>query len=284
LRPVKGVTFSACHADTYCPAIRITRGKIWSSSPVPKGSQRSRAVASLKSIQGEEGLVDALRRGEPEAERRVVSLLREELRNGGSNNRGLLLLQEAFRNRVVGWLTHTFFAGDLPTAEEAWNDTLYRVWTRVKQYDESRSRFGTWVWNQARYAALDLRRKRRADREVPYPGEEPSSKGGEGEETTDVLRKRLDEGAMREFEEPEPLTRAEERAIRRALGRLTNTEQWLLRLRYVYGFRNVDIARQELAGRPLPEEHVRVYVNRATKRLRAYYEEELHRQASKRGR
>jgi RNA polymerase sigma factor (sigma-70 family) len=104
--------------------------------------------------------------------------------------------------RVVGWLEQAFFAGDFQTAEEAWNDTLYRVWSRVEKYDEARSRFTTWVWNQARYAALDLRRKRRTGREIPYAGEEPSYEQGEKTET-DLLRRRLDEDAIREFEEPD---------------------------------------------------------------------------------
>jgi RNA polymerase sigma factor (sigma-70 family) len=244
---------------------------------VPKGSQYF--PASIASVQGEQAFIGALRRREPEAERQVVRQLREDLRNGGGQARGLSLLQHAFRSAIVGWLQHKWFKGDVRTAEEAWNDTLYRVWTRLEQYDENRSRFPTWVWNQARYAALDLLRKPETGRDIPYAREERADDAKE-QEALDPLARGLEEEAKRQFDEPEPLTRMEERAIRQALRRLSNTEQWLLRLRYVHGFRNVDIARQELAGRPLPEEHVRVYVNRAAERLRTYYEQELRSQAA----
>jgi DNA-directed RNA polymerase specialized sigma24 family protein len=60
---------------------------------------------------------------------------------------------------------------------------------------------------------------------------------------------------------PEPLTADEQKAIRRAFDKLTDSEQRLLRHRFVSGLGNVEIARLDLSG--IPEEHVRVYVNRA---------------------
>jgi RNA polymerase sigma factor (sigma-70 family) len=249
-----------------------------------EGSQQSGAILFVGGIQVEEAsFIEALRRRDLEAERRLVQQLREDFRNVDRSPRGLLLLQRAFRGSIVGWLQRDLLRGDLQTAEEAWNDALFRVWSRIEQYDEDRSRFLTWVWSQARWAALDLKRKSEARRDIPYAGEERAAEPEGGDEGIDLLARSLEKEAARWVDEPEPATRFEERAIKRALDRVTETEQWLLRLRYVHGFRNVDIARKGLLEHPLPEEHVRVYVNRAAKRLRKYYEEELRIETAREG-
>jgi RNA polymerase sigma factor (sigma-70 family) len=241
-----------------------------------ESNQPTVTVANIKLE--EASFIEAIRRGELEPERALARQIRQDFQSRANHAPGLLLLQKAVRSSIVGWLQHGIFGGDHGMAEEAWNDALYRIWSRIERYDESRSRFLTWVWNQARWAALDLRRKPEAGRDIPYTGEGPKDdeeQSEAAEKRIDLLHKGLEEQAKRQLEEPEPLTRIERRAIKRALGRLTKTEQLLLHLRYVHGFRNVDIARNELLERSIPEEHVRVYVNRAAKRLRKYYDEEL---------
>jgi RNA polymerase sigma factor (sigma-70 family) len=226
--------------------------------------------------------IEALQKGELQSTRRLVAQIKDDVAGGGEDSLGVLLLSKAFRGKVLGWLEHHWFPDDPGMAEEAWNDTLVRVWTRINSYDEGKSAFRTWVWNKARYAALDLRKSASRTRETPYAGDEEAelrrrAESGESR-PSDRLAKELIEEAERGFDgsgESEPLSGDEARALRRALGRLTKEEQRLLYLRYVLGYRNVEIAREGLAGRELPEEHVRVYVNRAAKRLCRFYEEEL---------
>lgn len=48
--------------------------------------------------------------------------------------------------------------GAAEDVEEVFNDTLLAVWRDVGEYDPRRARFRTWVFLQARWAALDRRR------------------------------------------------------------------------------------------------------------------------------
>jgi DNA-directed RNA polymerase specialized sigma24 family protein len=195
---------------------------------VPKHDSTARAGSILLIPRAgceEASFIEALRRRDLEAERRLVQQLREDFRNVDRSPRGLLLLQRAFRGSIVGWLQRDLLRGDLQTAEEAWNDALFRVWSRIEQYDEDRSRFLTWVWSQASWAALDLKRKPEARRDIPYAGEERAAEPKGGDEGIDLLARSLEEEAARWVDEPEPATRFEERAIKRALDRVTKTEQ-----------------------------------------------------------
>jgi RNA polymerase sigma factor (sigma-70 family) len=172
-------------------------------------------------------------------------------------------------------LSARFFRGDLELAKEAWNDALFRVWSRIEAYDEKRSRFRTWLWNQARYAALDLFRRPWEGREEPFAGEERSKRDERGRLIGDPLHRALDAEAQRLVEDPEPLLPHEIAALRSAWSRLNEPEQRLLHYRYLVGLEPVEIARRGLAGREIPAEHLRVYVNRAAGRMRRFYEEEL---------
>jgi RNA polymerase sigma factor (sigma-70 family) len=209
--------------------------------------------------------LDALRAGDRAAGDWIVRQLLDDVAHARSDSPALLLIQLAFRGKVVGWLTRSRFAGDERLALEVWNDTLFRLWARIEKFDPGRSAFQTWVWNQAKWAALDLKRKvAQSQREIPR---------GRADEVVDESRQ--EQEATRAFDEPhEPLTPAEEEAVRRAMRRLAPAEQWLLRLRYVFGFEPVEIARRELAGRALPEDHVRVYIMRARQKLARLWAEE----------
>jgi excisionase family DNA binding protein len=107
-----------------------------------KGSQQS--ITTVADIEVEEAsFIDALRRREVEAERALVRQIRSDFQSGGQHAPGLVLLQKAVRSKIVGTLQHRTFGGDIGMAEEAWNDALYRIWSRIEGYDETRSRFLT---------------------------------------------------------------------------------------------------------------------------------------------
>jgi RNA polymerase sigma factor (sigma-70 family) len=202
----------------------------------------------------EASFLEALVTKEPDATRRLVAQIKTDHERRDKSAPGLVLFSKAFRGKLLGYLRHEWFPGDSGTVEEAWNDTLYRVWSRIDEFDASKSAFLTWATNQARYAALDLRRQR--SREA-------------GEELVEEVEEE-------ETPEKDWAERISERdALRRAFRRLSEAERRLLWLRHVEEYKNVEIAREGLAGRELPEEHVRVYVNRAAQRLRKLYEEEL---------
>ncbi len=164
---------------------------------------------------------------------------------------GLCLLAAVLRGPILRYL-HRWFQGDQEAAIEAWNDTLFRIHSRVESFDSEKKSFVGWCYDQARYAALDLLRGMKRERSLPI-GELPD------------MRDPLSD----DF--PEPLTGRQERSLQAAWRRLTSTEQKLLRLRYVMGHSNREIADAVMPGR---EEHVRVYVNRALRRLRRFFEEE----------
>jgi RNA polymerase sigma factor (sigma-70 family) len=212
-------------------------------------------------------VIDALQKRDPEVVRSLVNQLARDALSGETH--GLFLLSKAFRGKVIGWLARSYFNGDYEHAEEAWNDTLLRVWRRFGSYDARKSEFVTWLFNQARYAALDLLRTAKWGREVP------AGRAGEDEDNENVLDRELQAEASRSFEEPHFLTGPEERALKSALARLSSTEQRLLRLRYVLEFEPVEIARLGLIDREIPETYIRVYINRAARRLRKLYEQEL---------
>jgi RNA polymerase sigma factor (sigma-70 family) len=191
---------------------------------------------------------EAIRRRDPSVTRALVEQIRADAAARVDRSEGLVVLSVVLRSYIVAYLRKHHFRGDDSTVEEVWNDTLLRVYTRIEAFDEHRGSFLTWVFSQATYAAADARRR---------------------------LRTPADSVATSTYDEqPEPMSDAEHRALTHAFARLSVAEQRLLRLRYVFEFRNVEIARERLAGE-IPEEHVRVYVNRALTRLRAFFDEAI---------
>jgi RNA polymerase sigma factor (sigma-70 family) len=218
---------------------------------------------------GRASFLEALLARDPAAERALVRQLREDVANNRDDAPGLFLVQDALRAKILDWLGRKWFRGDPETALEVWNDTLLRVWLRVTKFDENKSSIVTWIHNQAKYAALDaMRRRRKGDSDQ----EEKPPEGGEDSAAEPGLSRRG------------PSTPEEWEAWDRAYEHLGETERLLLLFRYVLGYRNVEIARDGLAGRPLPEEQVRVYVHRAAKRLRTLYAKELERGSDEGGR
>jgi RNA polymerase sigma-70 factor (ECF subfamily) len=198
---------------------------------------------------------------DPEATRALVAQIREDAARGGEHAPGLVLFSEAFRGRILGWLKHGRFPADPGAAEEVWNETLLRVWRKAGAYEESRSAFLTWAMNQARWAASDYRRHLPKVQEVTLsPGDDVSAAESE----------------------PEPLTKPEREALLRAFAHLTETQQLLVRWRFIAELPHGAIARDVLGGKQ-SEDNVRVYVNRAMAALRRYYDEELRNRPRKEG-
>ena len=106
------------------------------------------------SVGRDQRLIAALERGDDGATRRLVDRLRLEQDGSASEYAALTIFAWAFRGKIVAFLVRDFFDGDHEVVSEAWNDTLFRVRTRVRGFDPQRSRFRTWATNEARYAAL----------------------------------------------------------------------------------------------------------------------------------
>jgi RNA polymerase sigma factor (sigma-70 family) len=199
-------------------------------------------------------LVEGVRAGD---ERAVRSLVEEVLRDRAERrpqSRALALVCAAFRPGIVAFLGRQFFRGDDQTVAEVWNETLERAYFRIERFDSKRSKFSTWLFYQARYVSLDWIRERDRHARLPDLGLEL-----QGEHLADPLSSLMID--------------VQEGALRRAFMRLNEQQQRLLFLRHVLGCRHAEIARHRLSE-AVPEDHVRVYVNRATKKLRELYAEE----------
>jgi RNA polymerase sigma factor (sigma-70 family) len=199
--------------------------------------------------------IASLRAKNPEATRALVRQIKDDIAHGAEGSRGLELFSEAFRGNILSWLQSRRFPDDPTAAAEVWSETLFRVWRKAGEYDETRSTFLTWAMNQAKWAASEYARRVSRRREVS-------------------LTHQFE--AMPEESEPERLTEAQRRAHLHAFTRLTETQQLLVRARYVSGLRHSEIANDVLAGSQ-SEANVRVYVNRAMAVLRRHYQDEFER-------
>lgn len=197
-----------------------------------------------------------IRKNDDATLQRLVAVLVEEAEAGDEDSQGLLALAKAEYGSLQGWFRSKWFHQDEPLVQEAWNETLFRVFTRITSYVSDGRPFMSWVYNQARFAALDILRRERNQLRIP-----------------DKLK------VWSQDYEPETdwvMTRREEDAKRRALAGLTSQEQLLLEFHFVQGM-TYDQIFDELHER-IPREQLRVYVARAVKRFVAAYEVELRRQ------
>jgi RNA polymerase sigma factor (sigma-70 family) len=193
-----------------------------------------------------------LEHGDVEMSDRVVRQVRADRAAGVGVSEVLTAVCTAFRPKIMSYLRAKWFTDDESAVEDVWAETLERVYNRIEAFDARRSKFRSWVYSQSIWAAQDwLRREKRwrGAGELSEPGDQVAELGS-------------------------TLEAAEAGAIRRAFAAMSRQEQELLFLRHVLGCRHVEIARHRLAGE-LPEEHVRVYTNRATKRLERRYQDEL---------
>jgi RNA polymerase sigma factor (sigma-70 family) len=199
--------------------------------------------------------VERMKKRDPGALALVVGELRTERAMQPKFGVGLYVVSRAFRPLVIGYLLRDWFRDDPESADEAWNEALWRIHTRIEEYDPQRSGLVTWIINQARYAAMDAKRRVRAGAPVH-------------------------ERLVVWDDEVAPLTSEEKRALDRARARLTDLENRLLTLRVVEGRTNNEIAR-DFFDDAYSDLQVRVYVHRAIKRLATFFDEELEEELRK---
>ena len=241
----------------------------------PRGATRVESSTGLASsirvggaIVGRGAFVAALERSEPEAVRRLVRQIRDDRNADAPYSLGLELASRPFRPVVMAYLLARECRGDVEMAEEAWNDTLFRLYRGIEEYDSTRSRFRTWVVNQARYAAMDLRRK------LVRRGKHETLSGDLWSDLAGDVPSRLPVAVDPDGVIPEPLTVPETRALRQAMSALNETQRKLLWYRFVMEFDHVEIARRRLVD-VAEEEYVRVDVNRAARRLAELFHAEM---------
>src|SRR5262249_45434643 len=126
----------------------------------------------------------------------------------------------------------------------------------IGDFDRRKSSFRTWVYNQARYSALDRKRALLRERRASWQTVSTTETGHD--HALDSV-----------------ISRSETQAVKRAFGRLTETQRRLLWLTAVEGYKPVELAQQGFVD--LPADHVRVYVNRAAAKFKEFYAEELNR-------
>lgn len=208
-------------------------------------------------------VIKGLRQNHPHHTKLVVDELLASRKATMDGLACMQLIPLAFRDQILGYLEARTFEGRPELANEAWNDALYRVYERIESYDSSRSKLRTWIFNQARWAALAVLRRELRARLVPT--EDLADELADTEERTSV-------GV--EEEVAEKPTKRELGALRRAHRRLTETQQVLLELRFLEDCPYEVIARDKLlAG--IPVEHLPVYANRAKDKLARFFAEEM---------
>jgi RNA polymerase sigma-70 factor, ECF subfamily len=146
------------------------------------------------------------------------------LRVAGGDERALSELYERYSRPV--YLTGVRLLGDVFLAEELVQDAFTNVWRRAKSFESERASFSTWLYRIARNRAVDLDRRRRV-RPLSV-GEEPlrSLAGG-----------------------PEPEAGVDGWDLARALSRIPDEHQEVLRLAYFEGLTQREISRR--TGVPL---------------------------------
>jgi RNA polymerase sigma factor (sigma-70 family) len=195
----------------------------------------------------EEEFVRDLQEKDPAATRKLVEQLKRDQTSAGSD--GLALLVKAFGNRLFSYISQ-HLDGDDALADEVFNDTLGRIHRGIDDYDFRKAAFRTWVYLQARYAVLERKRKLR-------PSEAVAAVEAQATDWPD-----------------EPLSVREQLAMRRAFRGLPDAQRRLLWLRHVEGWLPSEIARLELVQN-IPEDHIRVYINRSSRKLARDFTEEL---------
>lgn len=197
--------------------------------------------------------VDALYRSLGERDSAETTLIVAALRDPATADDALYAIVMCMKRPVQGVLRHNWLQ-DEDSVNEAWTDCLVRVHRRISSFDPLRSSFKTWVFNEAKYAALDLRRRDAQER----------------------LQDRATERATPRVEtwddDIEPLTPRERAGLSRAQRRLTRTERALLDMKYVEGMSYGEIA--EATGVE-NRDTLRVAVFRAARKLDRMYREEL---------
>ena len=195
--------------------------------------------------------------GDNDLEKLIVSQIMADQNNGAAHSEGLMALDLAWSLSVKRFLARDLLRNQPDAIDEVWNATLLKIYERISGFDPERSRFKTWVYNHARYAALnECRRLHKEKRLKKHIESQP----------TDVVTYPL---------EPSLLTRRETSAVKRALTKLSDTERKLIELRLIEG-----LSYDEIAGRlgdVVKREHLRIVTGRAIARFAKFAKRELER-------
>jgi RNA polymerase sigma factor (sigma-70 family) len=227
----------------------------WRQPRRPRVSATRRTIRLRGRNFEEDRLIRDLRAKDPVSTRHLIGQLAEDRESHASI--GLEIVVKAFGPELHAFIWRLAGRND-DSAQEVFSDWLQRVLSRTPSFDASRSAFRTWLYQQAKYAVADWRRK---ESRVPEPLDPESAASGAGE-PDGVTDHPVD-----------VLTGRETGALRRAFRRLRPAQRDLLWWRYVEGWTPTEIARVKLNG-SIPDNHVKVYVARAVSKLAAAYDEE----------
>jgi len=108
-------------------------------------------------------------------------------------------------------------------AEEALQDVFVQVWQRAVQFDEYRGRALAWIVSIARYRAIDILRRERAESVDPF-----------------VLAESI--GADESAAEETPQLMGADASLERCLAALTDSQRESIRLAYLAGKSHQEIA------------------------------------------
>lgn len=164
-------------------------------------------------------------------------------------------LYDRYASTVLGILVRVI--GDRATAEDALQETFWRVWKSASTYESARGSFTGWLFRVARNLAIDAHRRSNI---------RPTALDNAGD--VDAIADRV----------PDPETNVAEQAqvdfrnqqVRTALASLPRVQRQVLELAYFYGMTRQEIA--EATGEALGTIHTRARLG--LQKLRAELERE----------
>jgi RNA polymerase sigma-70 factor (ECF subfamily) len=133
----------------------------------------------------------------------------------------LAALYQATAPRVLGCLLRILRRRAL--AEEALQDVFVQIWQRAAQFEEHRGRAFAWIVSIARYRAIDILRRERAESVDPF-----------------VLAESIH--AETPADDTAPQLMGPDEALERCLGQLTEDQRESIRLAYLAGQSHQEIA------------------------------------------
>jgi RNA polymerase sigma-70 factor (ECF subfamily) len=133
----------------------------------------------------------------------------------------LAALYQATAPRVLGCLLRILRRRAL--AEEALQDVFVQVWQRAAQFEEHRGRAFAWIVSIARYRAIDILRRERAESVDPF-----------------VLAESIHAETLADDAAPQLM--GPDEALERCLGELTEGQRESIRLAYLTGQSHQEIA------------------------------------------
>jgi RNA polymerase sigma-70 factor, ECF subfamily len=172
--------------------------------------------------------------------------LMERLRRDGTGE-ALRALYRAYAGELLGFALNAL--GDRETAEEIVQETFTRAWRHADRYDPARGSVRTWLYQIARHAIIDTRRRASARPVV--------ARGGEAGGLEDLAGGPSIDQAMLGWQ------------VAAALDRLTPEHRQIIRLAHVRGMSVREIA--QVVG--LPEGTVKSRTWYALRSLRLVLEE-----------